>query len=367
MTHFVTGATGFVGGALVLRLLETTEDNVIALVRPGDTDTQTRLNDALRQAASLYGHNSTALPLERVVAVPGDVRLPLCGLQPPIPHMDVVWHSAASLRYEDRFEQEIFDINLNGTINVLDVAKKAHAKVFNQVSTAYVAGSSVGIIQEELEFSAPTNNHYERSKVHAERAARATDGIQLRILRPGIVVGHSQTLAATTFSGLYGFARQMAQFKGVMERLQRGLLQSRPLRIRASPNHPISFVPIDEVATQAVHIGLTPEATGVYHLTQHTPPTVGEAIRSVTHLLGFAEPEFVDGDAPLEWLDDQLDKRLDFYRSYIGGNKHFDRRRSDSLLAGRKDLYRSLPPLPAMVQWYLDRLEKERASVPAAR
>ncbi|NUN16580.1 MAG: SDR family oxidoreductase [Myxococcales bacterium] len=367
VVHFVTGATGFVGGALVLRLLETTTDEIVALVRPGDVGAEPRMHESLRVAAKAYGHDSENLPLTRVRAIAGDVCQPLCGISHPIPHFDVVWHSAASLRYEDRFEREIFDINLGGTLNVLELAKAAGATVLNQISTAYVAGSTNGVIAEQFEFTAPTNNHYERSKVHAERATRAADGIKVHILRPGIVVGHSQTLAATTFSGLYGFTRQMVQFKGVMERMQRGMMNTHRIRFRANPHQRLSLVPVDEVAAQAVHIGLSPNASGVYHLTQNSPPTVSETLTAVTRATQFLDPEFVDEDQPLDWLDEKLDERLEFYRSYISGDKHFDRSRADNALDGRADLYRKLPSVPALVEWYLERLEKERAAVPAAR
>ena len=41
-THLVTGATGFVGSALVLELLRCTEDRVVCIVRPSQLDASTR-------------------------------------------------------------------------------------------------------------------------------------------------------------------------------------------------------------------------------------------------------------------------------------------------------------------------------------
>jgi nucleoside-diphosphate-sugar epimerase len=271
------------------------------------------------------------------------------------------------LKYEDRFEKEIFATNVEGTRNVLAMARAAGATVVNQVSTAYVAGNADGLIAEAPVVSPVNNNHYERSKVAAEALAQAAERFDLRILRPGIVVGHSRTLGATTFSGLYGFARQLYQFRGVMERMQKRLLQSQPLRLRVTPEQAVSLIPVDEVAAQAVHIGLQADARGVYHLTQAVPPTVGDAIHAVTRALGLADPEYVAPDAPLDWLDAQLDKRLDFYGSYIRGHKAFDRRRTDAALGDRADLRRPLPAVADLVAWYLERLEAERTALPAAR
>ncbi len=370
-THLVTGATGFVGGAIVLELLQNTSDPIVAIVRRSETESaDKRLHDSIMHAARLYGLDADALPLERLSTVAGDVTRPHCGVDGPPPHAHILWHSAASLRYEDRHAEEIHTTNVGGTRNVLDLARAAGVEIANMVSTAYVVGRAGGRLFETPIGECNTNNHYERSKVEAEalvRAAEAEGRLRVRILRPGIVVGHSRTMGATTFTGLYGFTRQMLQFKGAMDRMQKGLLDSRPLHIRATPTLGLSLVPIDEVAAQAVHIGLQTGAAGVYNLTQAAPPPIDESIAAVTRALGFPDPLFVAPDAPLEWLDEQLDKRLDFYGSYVRGDKVFDRSRSDAALAGRPDLSRPLPPVADLVGWYLSRLEAERAAMPVSR
>lgn len=366
--HLVTGATGFVGGALVLELLKATSDTVVAVVRPGAQESATqRLHGAILHAARAYGHDPDAVPLHRLSAIAGDLTAPACGVAEPVPRANVLWHSAASLRYEDRYADEISATNVTGTRHVLELARAAGVEVANMVSTAYVAGKAGGRILEAPIETPDVNNHYERSKVEAEALARAADHLQVRILRPGIVVGHSETFAATTFTGLYGFARQLLQFKGAMERMQKGLLARRPLRLRANPELGASLVPVDEVAAQAVHIGLSPAARGVYNLTHPEPPRVRDCIQAVTRALGFADPEFVDPETPLEWLDEQLDQRLDFYGSYVRGDKVFDRTRTDAALGERADLRRPLPSPETLVGWYFARLEAERGALPVSR
>ena len=367
-THLVTGATGFVGGALVLELLKTTKDTVVAVVRPGPNETaEARLHASILHAARAYGLDPESVPLERLRGVAGDLTAPGCGVSAPVPRAHMLWHSAASLRYEDRHAEEISATNVGGTRHVLELARASGVEVANMISTAYVAGRADGRIFEAPIDSPDVNNHYERSKIEAEALARQADHLQVRILRPGIVVGHSKTLAATTFTGLYGYARQLMQFKGAMERMQKGLLARRPLRLRANPDLGLGLVPVDEVAVQAVHIGNSPTAQGVYNLTPVAPPRVQDCILAVTQALGFADPEFVEFDAPLEWLDEQLDARLDFYGSYVRGTKVFDRSRSDAALGDRDDLRRTLPCTKALVNWYFARLEAERAALPVSR
>jgi len=359
--HLVTGATGFVGAALILELLTHTQDAIVAVVRPGAVGARPRLVEAVQHAARIYGRDPEGLPLARLEAVEGDVSLPACGAAGTVGRVDVLWHSAASLRFEDRYAAEIMATNFGGTREVLALARAAGAQVANLISTAYVVGSAEGVQREVAVQAAASNNHYERSKVAAEELALQCQGLKVRIFRPSIVVGHSHTLAATTFSGLYGFTRQLFQFRGVMQRMQADLLTTRPLRLRVSPDAPLNLVPVDAVAEQAAHIGLQSGAEGIYHLTEPSPPSIGEAILAVTRALGLADPEFVAPDAPLEWLDEQLDKRLVFYSSYIRGHKVFERSRTDAALEGYRGPAQSVPSVDRLVAWYLEHLEAERA------
>jgi nucleoside-diphosphate-sugar epimerase len=367
--HLVTGGTGFVGAALVLELLQVPGQEVVALVRPrGGASATERLHGAIRAAAVAYGVDPDAVPLERSRAIAGDVTAPGCGVA-EAPRATMLWHSAASLRYEDRFADEIRATNVDGTRHVLELAAAAGVEVANMFSTAYVAGAADGRILEAAVVSPAPNNAYEQSKIDAEALVRAAgDRMLVRTFRPSIVVGHSRTLAATAFTGMYGFIRQMVQLRGAMDRLQKGFLAERSLRLRADPGSRIDLVPVDAVAAQAVHIGLAPGSEGVYHLTQDDSPTVGDTICAITDALGFARPEFVGPGAELDWLDQQLAARMDFYGSYIRGDKVFDRRRADAALAGAGTAARpALPSSPALTGWYLERLAAERAALPVSR
>ncbi|MGE0222321.1 MAG: SDR family oxidoreductase [Acetobacteraceae bacterium] len=365
--HLVTGGTGFVGGALILELLDRTDDPVIGLARPGGEDAHQRLIASLRHAALAYGRDPDTVPLGRVIGIPGDVTQPGCGVAVSDLRADMLWHSAASLRYEDRYAPQIRATNVDGVANVLTLARRTGVAVINAVSTAYVAGRQEGILAEVPQQHEAAQNHYERSKIEAEAMVRAARDFAVRILRPSIVVGHSATRAATTFSGLYGFARQMLAYHGILERMQKGLARNRRMKIRAGDDAPLDLIPVDAVAAQAVHIGLKPCSEGIYHLTQTHPPTVGQAIRAVARHAGFPEPEFVDADTPLEWLDDQFDKRLEFYSGYIRTRRVFDRSRADAALGNRLDLHRALPSVDSLLSWYMDLMQSQRRCLPASR
>src|SRR5689334_15532716 len=105
-THFVTGATGFVGSNLVLELLGQAQTEVYALVRPAEESCESRLQSALRHAARAAGrgYGLDHAISERCHAVEGDIHSETCGVRSDaFPSPDQFWHVAASLRYEDRY------------------------------------------------------------------------------------------------------------------------------------------------------------------------------------------------------------------------------------------------------------------------
>jgi nucleoside-diphosphate-sugar epimerase len=195
-----------------------------------------------------------------------------------------------------------------------------------------------------------------------------TASMNTRILRPSIVIGHSRTRAATAFSGFYGFVRGLMQFRGIIGRAQRGLLDRTRLRMRVDPELGINLIPIDSVVQQAVRIALSDAQSGIFHLTHPCPPRVGDVVRTIFREVGLLEPEFVTERDDLTWLDQQLGRRLDFYGSYLVGDKHFDRTCSDRVLGQHRDNEMACDDatITSYCRWYLDRLSAAR-SLPAFR
>ena len=106
MRTFVTGGTGFIGGAVVRRLLEAGHE-VWALVRPG-TDTQ-QLN---------------GLPVERVK---GDLK-DTDSLRRGVSGCSWVFHMAALYSYWGYGWDDFLQTNVEGTRRVLEAALQANAE-----------------------------------------------------------------------------------------------------------------------------------------------------------------------------------------------------------------------------------------------
>ena len=368
--HLVTGGTGFVGACIILELLRHTDVEVLCIVRPGRKTEDVRLRTALEAAAHAYGYDETILEAikTRCRALSGNIETELCGVSTKV-RVDEFWHSAASLRYENRYAAEIFSTNVEGTRHAVELAHYLGVDRFNYVSTAYVAGKRSGRILEEIENNHETNNLYEASKIQAEAIVTCARDLRPRIFRPSVVIGHSKTYAATNFTGMYGFMRKLLQFKGMMSRIQEGFLLRESIRMRVDPDGLLNLIPVDIVARQAVEISLSSSPASVFHLTNATPPTIAEFLLLLFEELGIKEPQFVNHKDEYSWIDTKFDQAIDFYGSYLLGFKEFDRTNSDTAIGNTHDAACVLDAteLRTYYRWYLKHLIAQRSCLVPSR
>jgi len=258
----LTGATGFVGAALLARLVGPPyERRVWALVR-ADDDAQAaaRVRGAL---APLVDDLDAACAA--VVAVPADLRAPWLGLDERrtaaiARAATEVIHSAASVSFALPLD-EARAINVAGTRRVLELAERcadtpSGLRRFTHVSTAYVAGTHRGVFgEDDVDVGQRFHNTYEQTKWEAERLVRAhAERLPVQVVRPSIVVGDEQTGWTSSFNVIYTPLRAYAQ----------GALPMVPA-VRSAPLDvvPVSYV-ADAIATLA--IGGIGECR-TYHLT----------------------------------------------------------------------------------------------------
>ncbi len=172
MRTFVTGGTGFVGGAVVRRLLSAGH-SVRALVRPG---TNTRQLDGLK-----------------VERIPGDLS-DTDALRAGMAGCEWVFHVAALYAYWGYTWQQFYDTNVAGTRQVLEAARESHVqRVVYTSSIAALGFPTDGTPGDE---STPVSladmiGFYKRSKFLAEEVAReqARRGTPVVIVNPAAPVG----------------------------------------------------------------------------------------------------------------------------------------------------------------------------------
>jgi len=170
MRALVTGATGFIGGRLVDRLLKDGHD-VIALVRARED----------------------SLP-DKVKIVKGDIT-DSSTFQSSIMACDRLYHLAAKITFDTRRLDELLRVNGAGTREVLKAASRAHIRRSVVVSSACTLGLSYSEnhaldetagLDEEL----ASENPYMASKAEAEReAVKAAKEMEVTIVNPTTVYG----------------------------------------------------------------------------------------------------------------------------------------------------------------------------------
>jgi HAD superfamily hydrolase (TIGR01490 family) len=200
----VTGATGFLGTAVVERLFRQVPDcDLVLLVRPGKRSTAAERarreifrNDAFdRMVASLGRAEYNAEVDRRVTVIAGDVSSDGLGLDDEgrqvLASCDVVIHSAATVSFDAPLDGAV-EVNLMGPTRIAETLRQLGvAPHLVAVSTCYVAGNRRGPAPEILLTDSPFHIDVDwRAEVAAARRARGDIDAESR------TTGHLQEFRA---------------------------------------------------------------------------------------------------------------------------------------------------------------------------
>lgn len=275
---FITGATGFLGTEIIKRLIKKPNVSLILLVRGNDYD------EALNHLSRNWWESETLMnelkkidtPNSKIMIMNGDVTQDLLGLNQVdfrylVENVTHVVHAAADLRLNSSIEN-LRKINVLGTENMIKMALKAknyQFKKFSHISTAYVAGKAKGLIEEDsLTGKYGFKSNYEQSKFEAEEVVKKSN-LTFVILRPGMIVGDSNTGHIKTFNTIYSLIR---------------LYMSGLRFFPVSKNLKLNLVPVDYVADAVCTITLNENSNcKTFHLTgpNQSNPTVQELVSFV--------------------------------------------------------------------------------------
>lgn len=343
----LTGATGFLGGELLRRLLERDARRIVCLVRaPSDAAAAERGAQAHRQA---LGRDPIGFERSRVEWLRGDVEQPGFGLSEArcrelAASVGEIYHCAATTRF-DLPLTDAHSINVRGVESVLQLAEIAcglggFARL-HHVSTAFAAGRHAGEVTADHlpeDRARHFRNTYERTKARAERVLRQQKRVPYTIYRPSIIVGDSRTGRTTGWSHVYFPMRLMAL----------GLMPFAPCGGRQL----LDCVPVDFVSDAIIALSRRKETIGgAYHLTAGDDAmTVRDIIyQTYAGLARWRDQPLVVGTRTLGpvrwfWLDrayrlvarGRARRQLERFRSYVpytNVSTIYDNRREGELLA----------------------------------
>lgn len=194
--YLVTGAAGFLGGTICRKLVERGE-KVRALVLPNDK----AIKYVPKEAEVCEGDLCDTASLEHFFDVPSDMRI-------------VVIHSASIVTVNPEFNQNVMNVNVGGTKNIINccLAHKNFWKLVYVSSTGCIPELPKGQAIKEIEKFSPLGlrDCYSQSKALATQAVldAAAEGLNACVVHPtGIMgpvdfaVGHTTKVLAQIING----------------------------------------------------------------------------------------------------------------------------------------------------------------------
>ena len=278
---FLTGITGLVGSAFVVALLRERKDyQIVCLARRNSVKSAAeRTAEIIRSECAFEGCPEAADEvLSRVSVVEGDVVTmdpAALAADPMLKDVEIVFHCAADVNLGKDPSGKTFRINYNGTVNMVDLARRLQVKEFHYVATAYVAGKLSGVAYETAPVDNGFNNPYEESKFKAEMLVRSS-GIPFSIYRPAIITGRRSDGRIRKPLAFY----RVLEFLGKFKSHNCAKLGVPPtdwinmnLRFATAPSQHVYFVPIDYVQEAITALFQKPVTNTGYHITGDSPLT----------------------------------------------------------------------------------------------
>ncbi len=286
-TILITGATGAVGHEVVRTLPSAPNSpRLLLLMRGGEARIAGRLARIMSWSGLRPGSRVD------VVVLPGDASRHALGvsendLSLVTRETTAILHMAASTRLDQSGPESL--LNVASTRHVLETARSCgRLDRISVVSTAFVAGRSGTIRENELDFEQGFSNEYERSKAMAESECReAMSRLPIAIYRLSIVVGRRED----------GRLSRSGMFSAVCRLFHRRLLPFFP----GDPSQALDMIPADFAARALTALIRGAFARGTtYHLCagEARSLTLGELFESMADDFGRQDAAWRDRGLP---------------------------------------------------------------------
>ncbi|RZM11521.1 MAG: SDR family NAD(P)-dependent oxidoreductase, partial [Pedobacter sp.] len=172
----VTGGTGFLGSYIIKELIE--------------KGYQVR---ALRRSSHLPSYIPAAI-FDKVDWVEGDI-LDVVSLDEAMDGIDTVIHSAAIVSFSKKERSKMYQVNVNGTANVVNLALENNIKKLVHISSVAAIGRTADgqqVDETKKWEESKVNTHYARSKYKAEMEVwrGMGEGLEAVVLNPATIIGY---------------------------------------------------------------------------------------------------------------------------------------------------------------------------------
>jgi len=243
MALLVTGASGFLGSALLPKLLE--------------------------KGHKVYGlSRHPPAPAENLIPLVGDILQPNLGLKEVPEDIVAIHHLAAVHRLGEDKDDSIRKTNIDGTRNVIEFCEEHEIPHLFFCSTAFTQG----------------RNPYERSKAICEEMVRESAIPRVTIFKPSIIMGTKAHFYPGHFSQFVLALIKFHQKADLIRRKIQGTLRLPVLepvhRVRGNPNGKLNMGQIDQVANAMAEI----EKVGAFWLTNPNPSSLKQLVAWISEI-----------------------------------------------------------------------------------
>jgi len=255
----VTGGAGFIGSFIVKELLKEPIKEIIIYDNFSRGKIE-NIKDCLKD------------PRCYIYPYGGDIR-EIDVLDKAMEGVDYVFHLAAMwLLYCENFLKTAFQVNIEGTFNVLEMCVKHKIKKIIYSSSASVYGNAVEIPMTE---NHPLNskNFYGATKIASEAMCRAFNnkyGLSIIILRYMNVYGPKQNP-----SGFYS-----GVIPSILDRIEKG----KPPIINGDGSQMYNFTYVKDVAKASIAALKSDKKFGYYNISTGEPITIKELCNTILKL-----------------------------------------------------------------------------------
>ena len=287
-TYLLTGGTGFLGSFLSAELIKR-GDRIVFMGRSRGGES---FQDRIKKSLGFSGLEFSSDDLDTVEADLSKERLEFSDedVKKFKGKIDGIWHLAANLSFKEGDRKDIFNVNVGGLKNILNLADKIKSPVY-YISTAYVHGRRPGVVFEnELIKPNSFNNPYEESKFEAEKIIRKwmkDKSGRFIVFRPSILI--EEKIRRLSFFGYYAVVYSLYRMRKKFGQKVVKIFMPFPYSGRSFLN----LMPVDTAVKWMLEITSNHKSIGkTFHITNPAPFSMKDIVKQTFDALNIRIPVF---------------------------------------------------------------------------
>ncbi len=361
-TFLLTGGTGFLGSHLSIELLK----KGCRIIFWGRSKNNENYKQRIKKTLKTI---DPSVDLKNVLTIEGDFINDNINATQKI---NAVWHLAANLSFKEKDREDIFNTNVNGLKNILNITQKLNCPIY-YISTAYVHGQRPGkIFENDLIKPKKFNNPYEESKFEAEKTVQEwgkKNNNKFIVFRPSILI--KKRLKKVIFFGYYAILYSLYRLNNALKEKKRKIFFPFPYHKKSSLN----LMPIDTAIEWMIKISEKETSLNkTFHITNPKPFLIKDIVKqtfcqSNIKLFIFRTPKFfikvyfwiICGVGLKIKLLKSLTKKFYYYKYYIVENNHYDMTNTKEILGKEEVNKLHFPPdfIKNIAKEFIKKLEEQ--------